>query len=81
MFSMFVIVAKVANLLLPFATWMIFFLCYFHIILALDQVTVEEVISFDVCRNFLFIFLFLVNILIKNIFLSRYFCAVCSCYT
>ena len=52
-----------------------FFLYSFHIILASD-----DVISFDACRIFLIIFLFLLNILIINLFLSRYFCAVCSCY-
>ena len=56
-----------------------FFLCSFHIILASDEVMVE-VISFNVCRSFLIIFLFLLNILIKNLFLSRYFCVVCSCH-
>ena len=55
------------------------FLCSFRVILVSDEVMVE-VISFDVCRSFLIIFLFLLNILIRNLFLLRYLCAVCSCY-
>ena len=82
MFFMFVIVEKVVNLLLPFVTCMIFFLCSFCILLALDVVMVE-VISFNVRRSFLFIFLFLSNkiILIRNLFFWRCFCAVCLSYT
>ena len=78
MFFMFFNVRKLANLLLPFVTWMIFFLCFFRIILASDEIMVE-LNSFDVHRSFLIVFLFLLDILIRNLFLSRYFCAVCSC--
>ena len=55
MFFMFVIIRKVVNLLLPFVTCMIFFLYSFRIILASDEVMVEE-INFDVCRSFLIYF-------------------------
>ena len=62
-------------------------ICYLHyfpysfqFILALDEV-MTEVISFGICRSYLIIFLFLLNIswrtlLIKNLFWLRYF--LCS---
>ena len=78
MFLMFVIVGKVINLLLLFVTCMIF-LCSFRILLAFDEV-MFEVINFDVRRSLLIIFLSLLNILVRNLFLLRYFCAVCLCY-
>ena len=53
---MFVIVGKVLNLLLPFVTCIIF-LCFFRILLALDEVMVE-IISLDARRSFLIIFFF-----------------------
>ena len=56
-----------------------FSLHFFRIILVLDEVMVE-VISFDVRRSFWIIFLFHLNILIRNTLLLRYFCAVCPCY-
>ena len=58
-----------------------FFLCSFRILLALDEVVVEE-ISFDVRRSFLIVFLFLLNknILIRKFEILRYFCEVCLCY-
>ena len=78
MFFIFFIVRKLVNLLLGFVTCMIFFLCSFRIILVSDEIMVE-VNSFDVRRSFLIVFLFLLDILIRNPFLSRYFCVVCSC--
>ena len=54
-----------------------FFLCSFHFILALDEVMVE-VISFDVCRSFLIICLFFLDILIKKSFLIQIF--LCSLF-
>ena len=76
---MFVIVGKVVNLLLLFVTCMIFFYVLSVSFWALMKVMVE-VINFDVRRSLLIIFLFLLNILIRNLFLLRYFCAVCLCY-
>ena len=78
MFFTFVIVGKVVNLLLPFVTCMIFSM-FFLYHLASNEV-MFEVISFDACRSFLIIFLLLLNILNRNLFLSRYFCAVSCCY-
>ena len=76
---MFVTVGKVVNLLLLFVTCMIFFYVLSVSFWALMKVMVE-VINFDVRRSLLIIFLFLLNILIRNLFLLRYFCAVCLCY-
>ena len=76
---MFVTVGKVVNLLLLFVTCMIFFYVLLVSFWALMKVMVE-VINFDVRRSLLIIFLFLLNILIRNLFLLRYFCAVCLCY-
>ena len=57
-----------------------FFLCSFRVLLALGEEMVEVWLMVDVHRNFLMIFLLLLNILIRNLFLLRYFCAVCLCY-
>ena len=76
---MFVTVGKVVNLLLLFVTCMIFFYVLSVSFWVLMKVMVE-VINFDVRRSLLIIFLFLLNILIRNLFLLRYFCAVCLCY-
>ena len=54
-FSCLIIVGKVVNLLLTFVTCMIFFPCSFHVILTLDDVMVEVMVSMGGFFNYIYV--------------------------